>query len=259
MTSAPREKTTPHLSVVIPAFNEEARIGPTLDALVGYLDTQTYSREVVVVDDGSTDDTVGVVERRAARPETPVRVESIPHAGKGWAVRHGMLSSGGRYRFMCDADLAMPVRHLDDFLSRMDEGYDIVIGSRQIEGARRFGEGMARHFRGRVFNWVVRFVAVGGFQDTQCGFKCFRGEVAKELFRNQMTRGWGFDVEILYLATRRGLRVLEMPIDWHHQKLSRVSSIVEPFSMLRDALAVRIRAARGLYGPAAGPGHDAGR
>ena len=139
MTSAPREKTTPHLSVVIPAFNEEARIGPTLDALVGYLDTQTYSREVVVVDDGSTDDTVGVVERRAARPETPVRVESIPHAGKGWAVRHGMLSSGGRYRFMCDADLAMPVRHLSDFLGRMDEGYDIVIGSRQIEGARRFG------------------------------------------------------------------------------------------------------------------------
>ena len=112
MTSGPREKTTPHLSVVIPAFNEEARIGPTLDALVGYLDTQTYSREVVVVDDGSTDDTVGVVERRAARPETPVRVESIPHAGKGWAVRHGMLSSSGRYRFMCDADLAMPVRHL---------------------------------------------------------------------------------------------------------------------------------------------------
>ena len=256
MTSAPREKTTPHLSVVIPAFNEEARIGPTLDALVGYLDTQTYSREVVVVDDGSTDDTVGVVERRAARPETPVRVESMPHAGKGWAVRHGMLSSGGRYRFMCDADLAMPVRHLDDFLGRMDEGYDIVIGSRQIEGARRFGEGIARHFRGRVFNWVVRLVAVGGFQDTQCGFKCFRGEVAEELFSRQMTRGLGFDVEILYLATRRRLRVLEMPIDWHHQQMSRVGSVVEPFSMLRDALAVRIRAARGLYGSAAKPGDD---
>ena len=250
MTSAPREKTTPHLSVVIPALNEEARIGPTLDTLVGYLEGQTYSREIVVVDDGSTDDTVGVVERRPARPETPVRVESIPHAGKGWAVRHGMLASTGRYRFMCDADLAMPVRHLDEFLSRMDEGYDVVIGSRQIEGARRFGEGMARHFRGRVFNWVVRLVAVGGFQDTQCGFKCFRGEVADELFGRQMTRGLGFDVEILYLATRRGLRILEMPIDWHHQQMSSVGSLVEPFSMLRDALAVRIRAARGLYGPA---------
>ena len=100
----------------------------------------------------------------------------------------------------------------------MDEGYDVVIGSRQIEGARRFGEGMARHFRGRVFNWVVRLVAVGGFQDTQCGFKCFRGDVAEEIFSRQMTRGLGFDVEILYLATRRRLRILEMPIDWHHQQ-----------------------------------------
>ena len=253
------EGKKPHLSVVIPAFNEEDRIGPTLDALVGYLEAQPYSREVVVVDDGSSDGTVGVVERHEGRPETPVRVESIPHAGKGWAVRHGMLSSGGRYRFMCDADLAMPVHHLRDFLSCMDEGYDVVIGSRQIEGARRYGEGMARHFRGRVFNWVVRLVAVGGFQDTQCGFKCFRGEVAEDLFGRQVTRGWGFDVEILYLATRRRLSVLEMPIDWHHQKLSRVGSLLEPFSMLRDALAVRIRAARGLYGPAAEPGRDDGR
>ena len=253
------EGKKPHLSVVIPAFNEEDRIGPTLDALVGYLEAQPYSREIVVVDDGSSDGTVGVVERREGRPETPVRVESIPHAGKGWAVRHGMLSSGGRYRFMCDADLAMPVHHLRDFLSCMDEGYDVVIGSRQIEGARRYGEGMARHFRGRVFNWVVRLVAVGGFQDTQCGFKCFRGEVAEDLFGRQVTRGWGFDVEILYLATRRRLSVLEMPIDWHHQKLSRVGSLLEPFSMLRDALAVRIRAARGLYGPAAEPGRDDGR
>lgn len=259
MTSAARDQAAPHLSVVIPAFNEEARIGPTLDTLVGYLEAQPYASEVVVVDDGSTDDTVSVVEGREASPGTPVRVESIPHAGKGWAVRHGMLSSGGRYRFMCDADLAMPVRHLGDFLARMDEGYDVVIGSREAEGARRFGEGMARHFRGRVFNWIVRLVAVGGFQDTQCGFKCFRGEVAEALFRGQVTRGWGFDVEILYLATRRRLRVLEMPIDWHHQELSKIGSFVEPFSMLRDAVAVRVRAARGLYGPTPGRrDHDGG-
>ena len=251
--------TTPHLSVVIPAFNEQARIGPTLDALVDYLEAQPYSREIVVVDDGSADDTVSVVEGREAAPGTPVRVESIPHAGKGWAVRHGMLSSAGRYRFMCDADLAMPVRHLDDFLARMEEGYDVVIGSREAEGARRFGESAARHFRGRVFNWIVRLVAVGGFQDTQCGFKCFRGEVAEALFRGQVTRGWGFDVEILYLAARRRLRVLEMPIDWRHQEMSKVGSFVGPFSMLRDALAVRVRAARGLYGPTANGGRDGGR
>ncbi len=257
--SAPDGKNDPHLSVIIPAFNEEARIGPTLDALVDYLEAQPYSREIVVVDDGSTDDTVTVVESREAAPGTPVRVEPIPHAGKGWAVRHGMLATAGRYRFMCDADLAMPVRHLGDFLARMDQGYDVVIGSREAEGARRFGEGVGRHFRGRVFNWIVRLVAVGGFQDTQCGFKCFRGEVAEALFRGQVTRGWGFDVEILYLATRRRLRVLEMPIDWHHQELSRVGSLVEPFSMLRDAVAVRVRAARGLYGPRAGQAGDGDR
>ena len=246
------EGNAPRLSVIIPAFDEEARIGPTLDALADYLEAQPYPSEIIVVDDGSADDTVGVVEERGRRLGTPVRVESIPHAGKGWAVRRGMLSAAGRYRFMCDADLAMPVHLLEDFLARMDEGFDVVIGSRQIEGARRFGEGAARHFRGRVFNWIVRLAAVRGFQDTQCGFKCFRGDVAEDLFGRQVTRGLGFDVEILYLATRRGLRVLEMPIDWHHQELSRVGSFVEPFSMLRDALAVRVRAARGVYGPANG-------
>ncbi len=259
MAADSKHTVRPHLSVVIPAFNEEGRIGATLDSLVGYLDAQDYSWEIVVVDDGSSDETVSVVEARTAELESPVRVESIPHAGKGWAVRHGMLAANGRYRFMCDADLAMPVEQLSDFLDRMDEGYDVVVGSRQIEGARRFGEGLGRHFRGRVFNWVVRLVAVGGFQDTQCGFKCFRGEVAEDLFRLQRTRGWGFDVEILRLAVRRRLRMLEMPIDWYHQELSRVNSIVEPFSMLRDTLAVRIREMRGLYGPAAEPSDDDGR
>lgn len=256
MTSVPEDKVAPHLSVVIPAFNEEGRIGATLGALIRYLDQQPYSWEIVVVDDGSTDATVAVVEARAAELEAPARVESIPHAGKGWAVRHGMLSSSGRYRFMCDADLAMPVEHLATFLARMEEAYDVVIGSRQIEGARRFGEGLGRHLRGRVFNWMVRVVAVGGFQDTQCGFKCFRGDVAEELFGAQRTRGLGFDVEILYLAVRRRLRVLEMPIDWYHQELSKVRPVVDNFAMIGDTLAVRVRRMRGVYGPTASSGGD---
>ena len=225
--------TRPFLSVVIPAFNEQDRIIPTLEKVVQYLSAQDYTWEVLVVDDGSSDDTAALVRQWASKNEG-VSLKTIPHSGKGWAVRHGMLATTGEYRFMCDADLAMPIEHLGTFMDRMSEGYDIVIGSRQIEGARRFDESVLRHFMGRMFNWSVKFLAVGGFQDTQCGFKCFRGEVADELFQLQRTRGWGFDVEILYLALKRRMRVLEMPIDWYHQKGSKVKPGVDPFIMIRD-------------------------
>ena len=232
--------TTPFLSVVIPAFNEDRRIGSTLERVVSYLAGQLYTWEVLVVDDGSSDGTSAAVAQWALAEET-VSLETIPHAGKGWAVKQGMLAASGQYRFMCDADLAMPVEQLGAFLDRMAEGYDIVIGSRQKAGARRFGESMGRHVMGRVFNWSVRLLAVGGFEDTQCGFKCFRGEVAERLFQLQRTRGFGFDVEILYLAVNSGLRVLEMPIDWHHQSSSKVRPYVDSFLMIRDTAMLRFR------------------
>ena len=238
---------TPFLSVVIPAYNEEQRIDSTLKQVISYLGRQPYTWEVIVVDDGSSDDTAALVNKFALATEEPVQVLTIHHAGKGWAVRAGMLAAGGQYRFMCDADLAMPIEHLETFMNRMAEGYDIVIGSRQIAGARRFDETAIRHFMGRVFNWSVKLLAVGGFQDTQCGFKCFRGEVADELFQLQRTRGWGFDVEILYLALKSRMRVLEMPIDWYHQKASKVKPGVDSFLMIRDTILVRWRALRGNY------------
>ncbi|MCH8206364.1 MAG: glycosyltransferase [Chloroflexi bacterium] len=241
----------PELSIVIPAFNEEVRIVGTLETLVEYLYATSLSWEVLVVDDGSSDETAAVVAGWAADREG-VRLESIQHRGKGAAVRHGMLASAGRYRFLCDADLAMPVEGLTEFLKRMGEGYDIVIGSRQIAGARRFNEPATRHIAGRMFNWAVRLLAVGDFQDTQCGFKCFRGEVADQLFALQRTEGFGFDVEILYLALKRRLRVLEMPIDWHHQRDSKVRAVVDPVLMLRDILLVRWSDLRGRYRLTAG-------
>ena len=170
--------TEPRLSVVIPAYNEATRILSTLDAVAGHLSAKPFSWEIVVVDDGSSDGTAGLVVSWA-RGEPRVRVESIPHAGKGWAVRAGMLAATGRSRFMCDADLAMPIAYLDDFLRRIDDGYDIVIGSREAEGARRFDEPALRHVMGRVFNWTVKAIAVSGIQDTQCGFKCFRAAAAR--------------------------------------------------------------------------------
>ena len=234
------ESDRPLLSVVIPAFNESARIIDTLDELAGYLDVQEYASEVLVVDDGSVDDTAGLVRQWAA-DRSDTFVISIPHAGKGWAVRAGMLAARGSYRFMCDADLAMPVHWIGTFIERMESGLDIVIGSREAAGARRFDEPAYRHVMGRVFNWVVRLLAVSGFQDTQCGFKCFRAEAADELFRLQRTRGMGFDVEILFLAVKKGLSIEEMPIDWYHQAVSKVRPGADTIDMLKDTIIIRLR------------------
>lgn len=234
---------SPLLSAVIPAFNEAERIGDTLERVVSYLSGEAYSWEVVVVDDGSTDDTAAMAKEWAhtSDSERMVHVQTIPHGGKGWAVKKGMLAASGQYRFMSDADLAMPIEQLDGFLERMEEGYDIVIGSRQKAGARRYGEPVGRHVMGRAFNWSIRLLVVGGFEDTQCGFKCFRGDVAKELFSLQRTKGFAFDVEILYMAMKKGLRVMEMPIDWYHQRASKVRPFVDSFQMLRDSLSLRLR------------------
>ena len=236
----------PLLSVVIPAFNEEGRIGATLDALVEYLQEQSFGWEVLVVDDGSTDATAKVVAGRSDAG-TRVRVKSIPHMGKGWAVRTGMLAVSGRFRLMFDADMAMPVAQIGSFLARMEDGWDIVIGSREAIGARRSGESTARHIRGRVFNWVVSLLAISGYRDTQCGFKCFSGKAADRLFELQRTHGLAFDVELLYLARRMGLKVLEMPIDWRHDNSSKVRPLTDALEMLRDAALVRLRGARGIY------------
>lgn len=236
----------PHLSVIIPAFNEAGRIVSTLDRVAAYLRAQTYTWEILVVDDGSEDDTATLVSD-AAQELDGIRLLRREHHGKGWAVRAGMLEARGRYRFMCDADLAMPIEWLDKFLEKMDSGIDIVIGSREMFGARRYDEPFYRHLRGRIFNWVVRAVAVRGFRDTQCGFKCFRETTADRLFIRQRTRGMGFDVEILYLAAKAGFSVVEMPVEWHHQPGSKVRPGIDSLDMFKDTLLVRLRDILGRY------------
>ncbi len=236
----------PHLSVVIPAFNEEGRIVSTLEEVVGYLEAQAYDWEVVVVDDGSRDGTLAVA-RSWADGRQGVRVETIPHRGKGWAVRHGMLVSTGEYRFMCDADLSMPVGQIGDFLEKMDEGYDVVMASREVTGSRRFGEPILRHLIGRAFNWVVRSILVRGYEDTQCGFKCFRGGEAQYLFGLQRTWGFGFDGEVLFLARKRSMRMVEVPIDWYYRPDSKVRPAADSLLMLRDTVRVRWDHLRGRY------------
>ncbi len=236
----------PYLSVIIPAFNEEARIVHTLEEVVAHLSKQAYGWEVVVVDDGSSDGTLGVVTEWAACCEN-VRIEAMPHVGKGWAVRHGMLSSTGERRFMCDADLSMPIGQVDAFLQKMSEGYDVVVGSREVSGARRFGEPALRHLMGRAFNYLVRSLVLRKFQDTQCGAKCFRSEAAESLFRHQRIRGFGFDAEILFLARKEHMRLVEVPIDWYHDPDSRVRPLIDSFLMLRDMILVRWNHIAGRY------------
>lgn len=236
----------PFLSVIIPAYNESGRIIATLRTLSRYLLGQPFTWEVITVDDGSEDDTAEIVEQWSAGRER-FKLERIRHAGKGAAVRHGMLVAQGEYRFMCDADLAMPIDHLSDFLRYMSEGHDIVIGSRQIAGANRYGEPQSRHFLGRAFNKMVQMLVVRGFHDTQCGFKCFSAAAADAVFPLQRTTGWGFDVELLFLAKKQGMRILEIPIDWRHDSDSRLNPASAGLNMLRDVLAVRWRSMLGRY------------
>ena len=237
----------PFLAVVIPAYNEEARIEAGVSRVAAHLAGKAYSWEIAVVDDGSTDRTAGVVAELAA--ENPnVRLLRIPHGGKGAAVRHGMLESNAEWRFLCDADLSMPPEQIDRFFQG-DGGmprFDVSVGSREATGARRFDEPLIRHLIGKTFNWMVRIFAVRGLDDTQCGFKLFRGDAATELFSRQLLPGFAFDVEVLYLAQKAGYAVGEIAIDWYYHSGSKVT-LMKGASAFADILTVRLNDLMGRY------------
>lgn len=238
----------PFLSLIIPALNEEDRLPLSLRQAAEFLEAQSYASEILVVDNGSTDRTSDVV-LDIARRHTGIRLLHEPHRGKGAAVRTGMLAAQAQFRFIADADFSMPVGELNRFLPPALTGFDIAIASREVPGAVRYGEPALRHWIGRVFNQLVRLLAVPGFQDTQCGFKCFRGEAAEDLFRVQQLAGWTFDVEVLHVALRRGYRIVEVPIPWTYNAGSRVRVLRDSFTMLSDLIRIRRNARRGLYGP----------
>lgn len=236
------------LSIVIPAHNEERRLPPTLQAIDAYLEKQRYESEVLVVENGSQDLTAIVAEAFAAGHER-VRVLRERGRGKGLAVRRGMLEAAGDYRFVCDADLSMPITELAKFLPPALDDYEVAIGSREAAGARRFNEPRFRHIQGRVFTNLVKLFALPGFEDTQCGFKCFTAAAAADLFRAQRFDGMSFDVEVLYIARQRGYRIREVPIDWYYRSESRVQPLADPLRMLRDILTIRRNWNQGVYGP----------
>ena len=248
-----KSNQTPFLSVVIPAYNEEHRLPPSLEKIIAYLRSQSYISEILVVENGSTDATSAVVrtfiETKIA-PGAPVRLLLLHSSpGKGAAVKRGMLAAQGEYRFICDADLAMPIEEIAKFLPPAQPGgsFDIAIASRELPGAVRYGEPAYRHVMGRVFNWLVRILAVPGIQDTQCGFKMFTREAAQILFPLQRIDGWGFDVEVLYIALRHGMRLTEAPINWYFQSDSRVRPLQDTINMVRELLRIRRNGDRGYY------------
>ncbi len=242
--------TAPFLSLIIPAHNEAQRLPNTLDRVLAFLRTQPYEAEVLVVENGSSDATYEIAQAYAARHRN-LRVLRETERGKGLAVRRGMLAARGAYRFMADADLSMPIEELPRFLPPQLTDFDIAIASREAPGAVRYNEPAYRHLVGRIFNGMVRLLALPGLQDTQCGFKCFRGEVAEDVFRYQTLTGMSFDVEVLFIARRRGYRIVEVPIPWYFDPDSRVRLVQDSLRMAWDLLTIRWNAWRGRYDPPA--------
>lgn len=236
----------PTLGIVIPAYNEAAGIAASVDELRGFLASRPWTWEIRIVDDGSVDPTASIVEA-IERGDPRVRLQREPHRGKGAAVRAGFLASTAEYRFLCDADLSMPVGELDRFMPPALGDADIAIGTREGAGARRVGEPLSRHLAGRAFNAVVRTLTVPGIQDTQCGFKMFTAAAVEEVFPNLTVDGWAFDIEVLYVARMRGLRIREIPIEWHFRADSRLRMFPDSLKMLREVFRIRLGARRGVY------------
>jgi dolichyl-phosphate beta-glucosyltransferase len=243
--------SVPHLSIVIPAYNEAKRIGDSLHTLRRHLHDSGLDCEIRVVDDGSEDDTAAIVTRVAGE-DARVTLQREPHRGKGGAVRAGMLASRAELRFLCDADLSMPIHELSRFLDTVPRECDIAIGSREGEAARRVGEPFYRHAMGRVFNTLVRKSVLPAIHDTQCGFKMFTGRAAQAVFSATTIPGWAFDIEVLAIARTQGWRIRELPIEWHYGTESRVAPVRDSYRMLRDLWTIRGNIRRGAYGAGRG-------
>ena len=237
------------LSIVVPAYNEEHRLPPTLAKLHAFLATQPLRYEIVVVDDGSKDNTTGVVEATMAEIPNLRLVRQIPNRGKGAAVRRGMLEARGQIRVMCDADGSMPPTELPKLLAPIIQcKAEIAIGSRYVEGAKTdVKQPFYRVLWSRLCNRMIQKSLVPGVRDTQCGFKAFTAEAARDLFRYARIDGWAFDLEILALARRRGFGIAEVGVEWKDDGRSRVNPLKDMWKVIKEALTIRRNLRRGVY------------
>lgn len=228
----------PALSVIVPAFNEAARIGPTLERVDRYLGRRPGSFEIVVVDDGSGDATVRIAEEHASPSLRVVRLGE--NRGKGAALRRGVAASRGDRVLLCDADLSTPIEDVEALATALDGGFDLAIGSRALPSSRLDRrQPFYRQTMGKIFNLLVRLLVVGGFRDTQCGFKLLRGAVARDLFERLVIDRFAYDVELVWMARRLGHRVVEVGVRWSDSPDSRVHPVRDSLAMMRDLLRMR--------------------
>ncbi|HEX9004120.1 MAG TPA: dolichyl-phosphate beta-glucosyltransferase [Blastocatellia bacterium] len=240
----------PHLSIVIPAYNEENRIVKTLQGTFDFLNAQNYDSEVLVVNDGSSDRTVEKVVEFATQTTGRLRlIENPGNRGKGYAIRNGMLQAGGETILFYDADLATPTSEIVKVITPIAENrYDVVFGSRALDRSLiGTHQSVIREAIGRGGNWIQYLLTSLNFKDTQCGFKAFRREAARSIFPLQQIDGFGFDPEILFIAKKQGWRLLETPVRWNHVDGSKVNPIASPIKVLLEVSTIRWNDLTGKY------------
>jgi glycosyltransferase involved in cell wall biosynthesis len=238
----------PKYSIIIPAYNESARLGATLDRVLQRVASEGWDAEVIVVNDGSRDDTAEMVLARAQANSALRLVENPGNHGKGYSVRNGMLQAAGEIRLFTDADLSAPIEEANKLFTAIEAGADVAIGSRWLQpDTQAQRQSLVRQFYGRTFNVILRLLLGLRFKDTQCGFKAFSRSSAQTLFSRQTIAGWGFDAELLFLADRLGLKVEEVPVVWSDAEGTRIHPLRDGLHMMAEVLTIRWNAIKGKY------------
>jgi glycosyltransferase involved in cell wall biosynthesis len=240
------------ISIIIPAYNEGARIGATLDKILAYLAQRGWGdAEIIVVNDGSYDNTVEIVRECAAKNPGVRLLENPGNRGKGYSVRSGMLHAEGETLLFSDADLSSPIEEASKLFAAIAAGSDIAIGSRWLQSELQTQkQPLYRQLLGRVFNLLLRIILGLRFKDTQCGFKAFTRRSAQVIFPQQQIERWGFDPELLFLARKFGFRVTEVPVAWAHREGTRINPLRDGIRMFGEILKIRWNALSGKYATA---------
>jgi dolichyl-phosphate beta-glucosyltransferase len=238
----------PQYSIIVPAYNESGRIGATLEQILDHVQRQNWSAEVVVVDDGSSDDTLQVAGRLASGHPAVRILQNPGNQGKGYSVRNGMLHAQGKILLFTDADLSSPISEAAKLFAALEAGADVAIGSRWLDPSLQFQrQSWKRQLLSRLYNLFLRMVLGFPYRDTQCGFKAFTRQAAEQIFPWQRVTRWGFDPEILYLAHRMGLHVVEVPVRWGHEEGSKIHPLRDGARMAWDTFRIRWYALTGKY------------